>query len=122
MQSSNMGQKSILSAMVTFCILMYTPMGWRPTAFIASTTKGYYHSLPARRFSVSPVIRRAAHWWNPSSTLSISPITTQILLPYKSTNYATTLYIDTRARTVAPALSSTLATIPHRLQSVRRFW
>ena len=122
MQSSHMGQKSILSAMVTFRILMYTPMGWRPTASIASNTKGYYHSLPARSFSVSPVIRCPAHWWNPSSTLSIYPITTQSLLPYKSTNYATTLYINPRARTVAPALSSTLATISHRLQAFHMFW
>ena len=94
---------------------MYTPMGLSPSASIASTNKGYYHSPPTPRFAVSPVICRSAWWWNPPRSLRIYPVTTQISLPYKSNDCATDLYISPWARTVAPILSSTLATIPHRL-------
>ena len=110
-----MGRQATLSAMVACRLLMYTLMGWSPAASIASTTKGYSHSPPAPRFVVFPIIRHAARWWNPSRTLSISPITTHLLLTYKITYCATALYIAPRACTVAPVLSITLATIPHRL-------
>ena len=103
-------------------ILMYNLMGWSPVFSIAFNTKGYSHSSPVPLFSVIPVICRAARWWNPSRTLSISPFTTQLLLTYKITYSATALYISPWSCTVAPILSITLATIPHSLRSFRRFW
>ena len=110
-----MGRNATLSDMVTYRLPMYTPMGWSPTASIDFTTKGYYHYPPASRFDVSPLIHHVARWWNPSRTLSISPVTTKLSLPYKSTNCATNLYISPEARTVAPIIYCTLATIPHHL-------
>ena len=76
-----MGLQATLYAMDAFRLLMYTPMGWSPAGFIASTAKGYYPSPPAPLFAASPMICHSAWWWNLSSTLSISPITTHILLP-----------------------------------------
>ena len=99
--------------MVACRLLMYSPMGCIPADSIASTTGGYFHSLPAPSFSVSPVIRRAAQWWNPSRNLIISPVTAQLSLPYKSTNCATALYIFPRAHTVDPVFSITLDIILH---------
>ena len=71
-----MGRQAILSTIFACRLLMYTTMGWIPAASIASTNKGYSHYLPAPRFTVILVIRRAARWWNPSRTLRISPVTT----------------------------------------------
>ena len=92
---------------------MYTPMEWIPAASIASTTEGYSHYMPGPCFPVIPMIRRAARWRNPSRTLRISPVTTQISLTYNSTNCVTALYIIPRARTVATIFASTLTIIPH---------
>ena len=86
-----MGQQGNLYATVAFFILMYTPIGWNNEAYITSTAEGYSHSPPAPRFAVIPVIRCAVRWWNLSRTLSISPINTQILIPYKSTDCSATL-------------------------------
>ena len=102
-------------------LLMYTQMGWSPAETIASSTSGCAHSLPAPRFAVIPVIRRAARWCNTVRTLSIYLVTPKLLLPYSNTNCATALYISPWARTVAPILSRTLAIISHRLQALRRF-
>ena len=90
-------------------------MWWIPAASVASATKGYSQSLPAPRFSVIPVILRATQWWNPYRILRITPVTTHILIPYKSNACATTLYIAPQARTVATVISSTLANILHHL-------
>ena len=117
-----MGRQAILSAMVVCCLLMYTSMEWSPSAFIASTTKGQYQYPFASRLAIIPVICRAAWWWNPPRTSSISPVTSQLLIPYKSTECSTALYIDLRACTVAPVLYSTLANISHRLWYLRRFY
>ena len=68
------------------------------------------------------MIRCAAQWWNSSRTLIISPVTTQILLPYNRTDCATALYIYTWDRTFAPVVSSIFATITHRLRDFYRFW
>ena len=113
-----MGRQATLSYIVACRLLIYTS----PAAYIASTTKGNYHSIPAPHFAVIPVICRAAQWWNPSRTLRIYPITTQILLPYRRTKYAIDLYIAHRACNVAPVLYSTLSSIPHRLRYFSRFW
>ena len=83
---------------------MYTLVGWSPAVSIAYTTKGYSHSPPASRFSVIPVIRRAAWWWNPSRTLRISPVTTQLLMTYKSTDWATALYISPGPTPLFPSI------------------
>ena len=90
-------------------------MGLIPVDSISSTTEGYYQSMPAPSFTFTPVICCSSRWWKPYRTLSISPVTAQISLSYKSTDCATALYIAPQARTVAPILSSTLANIPHRL-------
>ena len=66
------------------------------------------------------MIRCAARWWNPSSTLSISPVTNQLLLPYKSKDCAIDLYITPRSCTIAIVFSKTLATITHHLRAFRR--
>ena len=84
-----MGRQDTLSTIFACRLLMYALMGWIPANSIASTTKGYSHSPPAPRFSIIPVIHYAAQCWNPSRTLSISPVTTHILLMYKSTNLST---------------------------------
>ena len=102
-------------------LLMYIPMGWIPVTSISSTHDGYSQSPPAPRFSVIPVIRRAARWWNPSRTLSTFPVATQLSVTYKITDCSNDLYISPRACTVAPVLSNTLTTIPHHFQSFRRF-
>ena len=68
--------------MVVCCLLMYTLMGCSPAASTTSSTNGYFHSPPAPRFSVIPVIRCVAQWCNSIRTLGISPVTTQILLLY----------------------------------------
>ena len=112
MHSSYIGRQATLPAMVYFHLLVYTPMEWIPLVSIASTTDGYSHSPPATRFSIVPVIFHDAQWWNPSSTLSISPIT----------NHLSLLYISPRVCTIYPVLSSTLATIPHRLRDFHRYW
>ena len=70
---SYMGRHNNLPAMVAFHILIYPPMGWITTASIYSITGGYSQSPPAPHFSVSPMIRCAARWWNPSSTLITPP-------------------------------------------------
>ena len=54
--------------MVAYRLMMYTPMGWIPTASIASNTKGYYH--------FTPDLRCSSWWWNPTGTLIIYPVTT----------------------------------------------
>ena len=99
--------------MVDLRLLMYTLMRLIPAAFIASTNEGYSHSPPALRFPVIHVIHCAAPWWNPATTLRISPVITQLSLPYNSTDSATAFYIAPQAHTVAPVISSTLATMPH---------
>ena len=96
-------------------------MGWIPAASIVSFTAGYSHSQPVPCFSVIPVIRHAARWWNSVSTLSIYLVTTQLSLTYNSTDWYTALYISPWARTVAPVLSSTLAIMPHCLWALCRF-
>ena len=58
-------------------------------------------------------------WCNAIRSLSISPVTNQISLPYNSTNCATAMYIAPWSRTVAPVLSSTIAIMPHHRR--RRF-
>ena len=55
-----MGCQATISTMVTFRLLMYTPMEWIPAASIASTTEGYSHYIPGPCFPVIPMIRRAA--------------------------------------------------------------
>ena len=107
--------------MVIFRLFMYTLMGWNPASSIASPTKGYSHSPPTLRFDVVPVNHHASRRWNPARTLSISPVTTYLLLPCNSTNWATSLYIAPWDRTISPILSITLATMPLRLQPFRRF-
>ena len=68
------------------------------------------------------MIHRADRWWNPSRTLSISPVATQLLMLFKSTNRATDLYIVPQARTVDPILSIILATITRLLRYFYRFF
>ena len=101
---------------------MYTLMGCILADYSASTTDGYSHSLPDPCFAVNPLIRLAARWWNPPRTLIISPATTHLFMPYKSTYCANVLYIYPRVRTIAPVLSITLATIPPLLRAFLRFW
>ena len=110
-----MRREATLSAMDVCHLLVYTPMRWRPAASIDSTTTGYSYSTPVPRLAVSPMILCATQWWNPSRILRIPPVTTHLLLPYKSNACATTLYIAPQARTVATVISSTLANILHHL-------
>ena len=88
------------------------PYWVNPRGFHCLHYRGYSHSPPAPRFAVILVIRRSVWWWNPSRTLIISPITTQISIPYNITDCATAFYIASRACTVAPVFSSNLTTIP----------
>ena len=83
---------------------------------------GYSHSPPAQHFSGRPMICCSVRWWNPSRTLSMSLVATLILLLYKSTNCTNALYITPLARTVSPVFSIALATIPHCLKYLCRFW
>ena len=117
-----MGRQDILSAMVAFHLLMYTMIGWITAASITSTTEGYYQSLPDPLFAVILVICHAAQCQNPSRTLNISPVSTHLLLPYKSTDCATALYIAPRDCTIDPVLSSTLVSIYHRFRAFHRCW
>ena len=121
-QSSYMGQQVTCSDMVDCRLLIYFPMGRIPVDYISSTTGGYSRSPPDPCLSVSPVICRVAWWWNPSRTLSISPATSQLSLPYNITDYATAFFISPWDRTVAPIFSWTISTIPHLLVYIRRFW
>ena len=73
---------------------MYYCMGRNPAASSAATTGGYYHSLSATRFTPIPMIRLSAQWWNLPMTFNISPFTTQLSLPYSSTECTTALYLN----------------------------
>ena len=105
-QISYMGRQATISDTVALCLLTYSFMGWNPVPAIESTTRRYYHSPPAPCFTVSPVICRLTQWWNRSTTLSISPAASQILLLYKNTDCTSALHIYHRARTVSPLFSA----------------
>ena len=97
-------------------------MGWSPVASNDVITESYSHSLPAPCIAITPVIRLSDRWCNPSKTFRIYPVTTQILMTYRSTDCVTALYIIPRARTVSPVFVSTLTIIPHRLCAFLGFW
>ena len=59
-------------------IWMYSFILHKPAATIVLATGGYYHYPISALQAVIPAIHQAALWWNPSSTFSISPITTQL--------------------------------------------
>ena len=107
--------------MVVCLLFPYTLIGWSPVESIVSSTAGYAHSPLAPRFAVIPMIHCTARWWYTIRNLSISPVTTELSLPYSNTNFSPALYISPRDRTVAPIISRTLDIIPHRLQNLRRF-
>ena len=107
-----MGQRANFSTMFSCRLLMYSIMGCSTAASSAATTGVYYQSLPAPHVAVIPVIRLVARCWNPSSTFIISPVTTQLLLPYSSIDWVTALYIIPRSHTFAPVFSNTLAITP----------
>ena len=77
---------------------------------------------PVAYSAVIPVILLAKQLLNTSSTLSISPITAQLLLPYNITNCTTTLYIIYLVHTVSLVSDTTFPTIAHGLHVFRRFW
>ena len=87
-------------------LLIYSIMGISIASSSATTTGGYDHSLLAPHVTVTPAIRLAAQWRNPYRAFSIDPLTTQLSLPYSSTNLATALYIIPQDRTVAPIFTS----------------
>ena len=88
-----MGRHDNFSAMVAWGLLIYSIMGCCSAVFSAATARGYSYSLSALWAAVLPVIRLSDRWWNSSSTFSVTPNTTQLSLPYISTNWANTLYI-----------------------------
>ena len=63
------------------------------------------------RCTVIPVILLSTPRWNTSITLRISPITTQLSLPYNNTNCTTALHRIPRSHTIAPVFNTTLPTI-----------
>ena len=103
-----------------FCI--YSIIVHSLASSIASSNRGYYRFQSSTQPSVITVVRRAALWWNPSSTIIIAPVTTQLSLPYSTTFCATAFYGTPWARTVAPVFISTSGINPHYLQDFCRLW
>ena len=83
MQRSYMGQLSTCAAMLAFLRCIYYLIGQSLAVSSASGTVGNSHSPPIIFCAVIPTIHLAAQWCNTSSTFSVLPITTQLLLPYK---------------------------------------
>ena len=99
--------------MLACCLWVYSFIFHRPAASIASAIRGYSHSPSFALQSTIPAILRADLWLNPSSTFSVSPITTELSLPYGSKVYATALYIIPWDRIIYPVFVSALDIIPH---------
>ena len=111
MYRSYMGRQATCTATVSCLWGIYFLIGYRATVSSASSTEGHFYSLTIVRCAIIPVTLLANQWWNPSRTLSTSPITTQLPPPYHSTYYTTTLYIIPPARTVAPVFKTEFLTI-----------
>ena len=103
--STHKGRQATLSTMVVCCLFMYNPLGCIL----------YSHPPPALRFAVIPVICCAALWWNSIRALSISPVTTQILLPFSNTDWSTALYISPWSRTVSPVGNNVYSVVWNQL-------
>ena len=73
-----------------------------------------------RSSSVIQQIRLAILWWNPSNTVIITSITTQLYLPLRSTVWTNGLYIITRYLIGASVLPITFSNIPHILWDLCR--
>ena len=79
--SSYMGWFAIYSKMVACLLQMYSFVCHVPVASKSSATNDHsYPPSPTRRSEI-PAILRATLCWNPSSTFSISYVTTQLSLP-----------------------------------------
>ena len=89
--SSQIGRKAAWAMLVACCLWMYCLIGQRPMDPSASATGGYYHSPFSVRRSVITVICRSAQWWKPSNNFSITPVTTQLFLPYSSNVWTITV-------------------------------
>ena len=66
-------------------------------------------------------IRLVILLWNPSSTIIIASVTTNILLPYSTTDCTIALYIIAYNLIVAPIFPSTFSTILHLIRDFRKF-
>ena len=106
-----MGLHTTFSSMVACRLLIFSIMGFIPATSIAAAAGGYSHSPPSPRISVVPMILLDDQWWNPSSSFTISPVTTQLSLLYIITDWSTSLYIIPRVRTVAPIFANTLVIV-----------
>ena len=81
-----MGWKSTCDATVSCLLCIYSLFVQNAKVSSASVTEGHFHSLPVVCCSVIPIIILATQQWETSSTLVISPTTTQLSLPYSNTN------------------------------------
>ena len=102
--------------MVVCRLLMYTLMDWSPAEYIAFSTAGYSQSPPAPYFAVVLVIRCSSQWWNAGRTLSISPVTTQIFLPYINTYCATAFWFLPGPATFLPSFLAPLLSPPTAIE------
>ena len=93
---------------------IYYLIGHSPEVYSASSTVGHSHSLLVVCHAIILVILLATQLWNPSSNFSISPIATQLTLPYNNTDYTTSLYIISCARIDSLIFVTNLSTIYHR--------
>ena len=86
-----------------------------------TSIKEHSYSLTSPLLSFIPTICIAIMWWNTSSTVIITFITTHNSLPYMSTSSTTSLYIITQDLIGTPVLPSIFDNIPHILWPFRRF-
>ena len=97
-------------------------IGHIPAASIASATGECSHSLSSDLQYLIPAIRQEDMWGNPSSKFNVSPVITQLSLPYISTVCATGLYRIPLACTIASVFVGTLDITPHRCRAFCMLW
>ena len=81
-----MGRKANCAAMVYCLRCIYLLIGQRHVVSGVSATNSHSHSPLIVHCAVIPVIRLAARWCNHSSTFSMDPVTTRLLISYNNAN------------------------------------
>ena len=111
-QTYYIGLPAIYDVIFACCLLIYSLIVQSTIVSNAASIEAHSHSPPLNFLAVIYTIRPSILWWNTSSNVIISSVTTQISLPYRITDYTTNLYIITRALIVAPVLPVPLAPSP----------
>ena len=117
-----MGHQDTFETTVSCLHCIYSMFGHSPAVSSASSTWGHSHYPLVVRRTIIPVILLATHLWNPSSTLSMAPVTNQHSLLYNNIDCTAAMYRTPCDRNVAPVFDKTFPTISHRCCDFQRFW